>query len=260
MSQLEPEGNTKNSGSKVTDTQYYRWCFTLKSDGVELSQLFDTLKEVAKKFTFQLEEGEEGKYQHYQGVFSLKTKERQNTLKNNLGFNKIHLERCKNWYKSLNYCQKNDTRIAGPWDEKSSFIKIIDKLYDWQERLEKILLSEPNDRSIYWVWEETGNRGKTAFCKYMTVKHKANYLRSAKSADIAFALPDDPKIVIIDIQRSKINHINYEIIECIKDGMVFSGKYESKMKCFNPPNLMIFANCEPDYNELSKDRWKVIGI
>ena len=37
----------------------------------------------------------------------------------------------------------------------------------------------------------------------------------------------------------------------------FSGKYESGMVRYNKPHVIIFANCRPDIEKLSKDRWKV---
>lgn len=258
-SQVEPAGNTKSAGRKAQDVQQYRWCFTLKAEEVQVSQLYQTLKEVAKEFVFQTEKSESG-YIHYQGVLSLIKKERLAPLKNNLGYNTIHLERCQNWHASKRYCSKPESRIDGPWTDKMAPLKIISKLYPWQEELKDILLSEPNDRTIYWIYEHVGNRGKSAFCKYMVVKHGATYVRSGKNADISYALPDHPTMVLIDIPRSKNQHVNFDIIEQIKDGMVFSPKYESKTKMFDPPHIMVFSNEEPDEEKMSKDRWVIKHI
>ena len=94
-SQGEPDGNTKTSGKtrKTQPIQAYRYCFTLKKsdDESQKSQLFYTLKEIAKEFVFQEELSDTG-YKHYQGCFSLARKERLQAVKNLIGFHDIHLE------------------------------------------------------------------------------------------------------------------------------------------------------------------------
>lgn len=253
-SQVEPEGNTKTSGMKIDKTnQMYNWFFTLRYEDMNLSQLSQTLKEIAKKFCFSGELSKDG-YKHWQGCFSLKTKERFATVKNHFP-NTIHLEPCKNWFKSKEYCSKMETHIEGPYTEDYVFIKTIEKLYDWQTKIRDECLLEPDDRRINWIYDYEGNSGKTQFCKYMILKHNAIYLNNGKTQDIAYALPEDPKIVLFDFCRSNEEKINYQVIESIKNGIIFSGKYESKNKIFNSPHIYIFANFRPDLNKLSKDRW-----
>lgn len=66
--------------------------------------------------------------------------------------------------------------------------------------------------------------------------------------------------IIIDLSRSMEDHVPYEAIEDIKNGIFFSGKYESKMIVRNNPIVIIFANFEPDTSKLSKDRWVITKI
>lgn len=271
MSQPEPGGNTETPGKKPSNYQAYRWVFTLASDGMsQLSQLFHILQENCKKFQFQLERGEgiscvgdalingakpEG-YVHWQGVFSLKVKHRMCEVKNLLGYNKMHLEPCQNWYSSLNYTSKEETRIAGPWNEKTVLVKTITELRPWQIELEKECLTEPDDRSIHWFYDRNGNNGKTVFAKYMAVRHGATVLSSGKTADLAY-ICDSPRIVIFNLARSVEDRFNYQALESIKDGMILSAKYESKMKLFNPPHVIVLANWLPDMEALSRDRWRI---
>jgi len=121
-------------------------------------------------------------------------------------------------------------------------------------------LTEPDDRTIVWVWEENGCAGKTQFCKYMALKHQATILGNGAFKDIAQALPDNPKIVLFNITRDLEERINYSALEAVKDGLIFSGKYESKTKIFNSPHVVIFSNFEPRKESMSLDRWKIIKI
>lgn len=265
-SQNLPDGNTKrrpappsaNPVPKHPKNQLYVWFFTLKKDDITVSQLWSSLNEIAKKFIFQIEKGESSEYYHYQGVFSLYQKEYFHTVKN-LFPNTIHLEQCKNYFQAEKYCSKNETRISGPWDKNKKPLKEI-KIYGWQKTLEKKLLEIPDERSIYWYWDNEGKKGKTTFCKYMIAEHGASYVSNARTSDIAFSLKDDPKIILFDFSRSLENRVNYGALEQCKNGLVFSAKYESKLKIFDTPHIVVFANFYPNLEKLSIDRWEIISL
>lgn len=251
LSQSEPVGNTKTT---VSTHQLYRWFFTLKAEAIQLSQLFEVLKEISKYFTFSLEKGKEGGYEHYQGCFSLYNKERFHTVKNHFPPS-VHLEGCKDWYAARNYCSKDDTHIAGPWTEKSNMCKILKVLRPWQADLEQeLVMSNSDDRHILVYIDKEGGKGKSQFCKYMAVKHNAIVLQNGAKKDLAYCL-DNPKIVLFNLSRDTEMRLNYDAIESIKDGMIFSPKFESKMKLFDSPHVVIFSNFDLDYNRMSKDRW-----
>jgi len=270
MSQREPEGNTSTSGPVTTDqqkqkpntNQLYCWFFTCQTNeplDPDPESLHEHLKEFCKKFTFQLERGEENGKLHYQGWFSLKQKERFSTVINLLS-SQFHLEPARDNFAAIKYCSKIDTRVDGPWNENSTFIQTIktEELYKWQQELKNLLLfTEPDDRKIIIVLDKTGGKGKSAFCKYMQLTYKkVLYTRNGRSSDIGYMVKN-PRIVLWDITRSIEGHLNYDMVEQIKDGAVFSGKYESGMKIFNPPHLVLFMNWSPDYSKLSADRWIV---
>jgi len=291
MSQQEPGGNTSPPvlKNKIVTTQCYRWQFTLKAEPIEpeepISQaeiIYNNLKPFCKEFYYQLEMGknktvkntvnkgmpdecvyetvEEG-YLHYQGCFSLITKHRMNEVKNIIGWNNVHLESPKNWNALKNYCKKEDTRILGPWSHLTNWIKTITVLYPWQKGVVDVIsLPCTNERVVYWLWGATGNIGKTAFTKWAAVHLGATVIRGGALKDIAFSIPDDPKIIIFDITRTVEGRVNYEALEACKDGMIFSAKYESRMKVFNSPHVLVFANFEPELDKLSKDRWEVINL
>jgi len=275
MSQREPGGNTKTPGKstrKPCGTQYYRWQFTLKAtlddpnDPVGIKHnigpesIFKNLVNFCKEFYYQLEEGADG-YLHYQGCFSLINKHRMNEVKNIIGWNNVHLEKALNWHALKNYCVKHESRVKGPWSHNTKWIKILEELAPWQEGI-RHLIDRPclDYRTIYWFWEPIGGIGKTQFCKWCSVALGATILRGGGLKDIAFALPDAPEIVIFDLPRTLEDRVNYEAIESVKDGMIFCAKYESKMKIFNSPHVVIFANFQPDRNMLSKDRWHIVRL
>jgi len=260
VSQSEPGGNTKPPAPPSWQgTQFYLWMITLKCGDETAEDLSQNLKTFCKKFTFQKESGKSTGYIHWQIYISLIQKERFRTLKN-LFPNAAHIEPARNGWAASKYCEKSDTRIEGPYNEESVFIKIITDLYPWQKKVEEMCLIPPDDRTINWIWDEEGCNGKTQLCKYMAVKHNATLLGNGSFKDLASALPETPKIVLFNVTRGLEERFNYSAIEAIKDGVVFSGKYKSSTKIFNSPHLFVFANFAPDLNAISKDRWNIINI
>nr|QKV51177.1 putative replication associated protein [Crucivirus sp.] len=128
--------------------------------------------------------------------------------------------------------------------------------YVWQANLLNELLQKPHDRKIIWIWEQIGNVGKTHMAMYLTAIHKAAYLQNGKSADIAHAY-NGQKIVVFDFTRTVEEVINYGTIEAIKNGIIFSPKYNSQTKVFAKPHVVIFANFPPKQSAMSLDRWDI---
>jgi hypothetical protein len=54
--------------------------------------------------------------------------------------------------------------------------------------------------------------------------------------------------------------VNYGAIEQIKNGLLFSGKYEGGQCVFNQPHVIVFANAEPKEEQMSMDRWDIREI
>lgn len=133
------------------------------------------------------------------------------------------------------------------------------KLNKHQEKMVK-MVNEQNDREITWIADAKGGMGKTWLSKYLLAKNKGQVARftNAKTADIALAYNGEG-LVIFDFSRTVDGKVNYGIIEALKNGMLFSGKYESRSKVFaTPPKILCLANFMPDVNAMSKDRWKIL--
>lgn len=94
-----------------TPTQTKNWCFTINNPEFEPSRLPSKWPEV-KYAVWQLEQGE-NKTPHLQGLVQFKTNQRFNALKK-LG-DEVHWEATLSVQASIEYCQKEEGRLAGPW-------------------------------------------------------------------------------------------------------------------------------------------------
>ena len=117
-------------------------------------------------------------------------------------------------------------------------------------------LNEPDPRKIIWYVDEKGNSGKTFVTKYLLTEGDTMRFENGKSADIKHAY-NGQKNVIFDLSRSQESHCNYEVIESLKNGAMFSTKYDSQMKVFCTPHVIIMANFPPDETKMSADRWDI---
>lgn len=170
------------------------------------------------------------------------------------------------------YCQKEKTRVAGPYIggecRRMRELVVLDenKFYPWQQSIATEVERIADDRKIVWCWEQEGNVGKSQFAKWLAVKKHAIIL-SGKSADVFYGVQQyieknkvGPEIVVLDIPRSMLDYVNYQSLEKVKDGCFFSGKYEGGMCLFNSPHIIVMSNAMPDLNAMSKDRWDVRKI
>ena len=66
--------------------------------------------------------------------------------------------------------------------------------------------------------------------------------------------------MIITVPRTAAGYVSYSAIEEIKDGMIYSGKYEGGFANIEHPHVIILANFEPEREKLSSDRWNVIEL
>ena len=61
--------------------------------------------------------------------------------------------------------------------------------------------------------------------------------------------------------KTKLDQINYDALEKMKDGEAFASKYDSQQLKIRVPNVvMVFSNSPPDFKELAKVRFRVFNI
>jgi len=141
--------------------------------------------------------------------------------------------------------------------------EIIDHiLKTWQTDLKEVLDGEPDDRTIIFLVDTVGNTGKSWFSHWYTQNvPKCQVLLPGKKADMAFALDTTIRVLFVDAPRSKQgDFIQYDFLEDVKNGYVFSTKYESRVKTLSKVHVVVNMNEEPDHTKLSEDRIRIIRI
>lgn len=269
---LAPSGST-DGNTKLTRrwSSALYWCFTLNNFTEEE---FDNLHKICKekgKFIIGKEVGSSGT-PHLQGFISCHKKERMPEVAKN---KRIHWELAKAGEEAnKKYCGKDGNYVTNfiTKETKRKALKIPTKeeLYDWQkETLEDI--EKSNDREIIWRYCIKGNTGKTTLAKYLIFETGA-LLIDGRKTDILHAATEWVKsmteeeiyekklIIIADFSRSLEDYISYDSLEKIKNGVWFSGKYESKSIMIPPPTVIVFANFRPNELKLSQDRWNIKRI
>lgn len=257
--QLAEEGNTVTSSAKKQGTRHSFYCFTAFGfDNIDL--LKERMIEIGKKGIIGNETCPTTGNKHLQCFIALKKPMRITELK--LPF-KPHIEACKgSEEQNAKYCKKDNNYWTFGFPKP---LKTLLSLKPWQMEIEKIYMTEPDDRKIYWFYEEIGGVGKSSFIKYMIIKYNILFCSGGKHNDIMNLVfnqdMDTTTCVIFDIPRANKGHISYASLECIKNGMVCNTKYETGVKVFNSPHVFIFANFPPDQPDLlSIDRWLIYKI
>lgn len=132
-------------------------------------------------------------------------------------------------------------------------------LHDWQKDLTEKLQQDPDDRTVIFIVDKTGNNGKTWFAHWYASNHKdCQVMCPGKRVDMAYILRTDIRVLILDVPRSKQGEfVQYDFLEDVKNGYIFSSKYESSIKSFKSPHLVVFMNESPDLTKLSADRFDI---
>lgn len=257
----------------------------------------DVVQEIAKKYAFQLERGEEtGKY-HLQGRLQLKVKTRMTTLINYFkvagvqcwkqwevrGLLKgIHLSRTSTAGKGDNfYVTKVETRVDGPWIFPRNSLVTEDKYVPRQFRRDMdrpfqrsiyAMSKEWDPRTIYCIINFRGNVGKSTFVGWMTSQGESVFLPPLNDfKDVSQFIcsqveahgRDIVKNIFIDFPRSIRQDKVYQFfagIENLKNGIVFDTRYKGRTVMFDSPNIFIFMNTVPILEYMSVDRWNFFAV
>lgn len=132
--------------------------------------------------------------------------------------------------------------------------KLLKNLFKWQTYFDELLSLYPDDRTIHWVTDITGGRGKSKLVNHLLSKHDAFFIDDGSGKDIAYAYENE-KTVLIDLCKDNEEWTPYRIMEKFKNGRMFSAKYQSVPKMFDVPHVIVFANFSPDKSRLIEDRW-----
>lgn len=263
------------------------YCFTAVDHLDSPDYYINWCKKWGKHWCFQLERGSERKQLHYQGIISLKVKRRQNELKSLLRANgelplRITVSSTPNLVggSAEFYVTKPDGRVAGPWTDKDRVkffawdieeFKEMNNLLPWQ----KFIYDNRNRREkrvVNLIIDPAGKKGKSTFARLMAAHGYALWLDAVGDAErLSASLCDilagreerDPKMIIIDLERSsnqKNNMHLYQVIEKLKNGRVCDTRYRYREWEFHPPQVWVFCNRIPEQLMLTADRWRIWEI
>lgn len=247
----------------------YVWDFTAPLD-LEPEELMAFLTECAKLWVFQVEEGGETNFLHYQGKVSLKEKTRFPKFLSELGW---HVSPSHS--DGFHYVTKPETRIAGPYsnetyvDKSAMPIDIanfnFDSFYDFQK---DIYMSKDvyEERKINFVFDPVGSNGKSRITRFMCLNKLARSvppLNDYKDIMQYVCSFSASKMYIIDMPRAlkkeKMGQF-FAAIESLKGGYAYDTRHHGKEMWFDPPVIWIFSNYMPKLDLLSLDRWRFLKI
>lgn len=130
-------------------------------------------------------------------------------------------------------------------------------LRDWQNFVIQHLQKQET-RKVTWIIDYLGNTGKSFLAEYFQ-NSGAFIIIGGSKRDIAYAYNEE-KNVIFDLPREDKEKMDYALLECFKNGWLWCPKYHSRLKRFDPPNILVLANWEPLIDKLSIDRWDIFQL
>jgi len=251
------------------------WECRWNADGVSASEIIDSLKGIAKKYTFQREVSDTG-YNHYQGRISLCKRRRYSEKHIVLKLFKHHAPNFftptanENFQGEAFYVMKEDTRVEGPWADTDE-VKILTyqlKLFQgwdlrpYQQKLTDLAVKF-SMRKIDLIYDPLGNCGKSLFSEYLEYQGFSEEVPPFRLMDDIFqwvASRPIKKCYVFDMPRGmkkdKLADF-YAGIEVIKNGVAYDKRYGAKKIRFDRPRVFVFTNTLPVFNLMSADRWDV---
>lgn len=144
-------------------------------------------------------------------------------------------------------------------DKKRKITVRAHPLREWQAELYGQLILPPDEREIVFIVDLAGNKGKSWFSRYYCDRHEnAQIIVPGKKADMAYTVREDCRVFFVDCPRSKQGeYIQYDFLEELKNGYIFSPKYQSQVKKLEIPHVIVLMNERPDMTKLSADRYTI---
>lgn len=263
-------GNTKTPSIRARG-----WSFTLNNyTEEEYKTISDWTQKHSKKYIIGKEIGAQGT-PHLQGYLYVQNTAKLSTLKGLL--TRAHWERSRgNPEQNYKYCSKDNDFICGGFEKpitlqeaiKTKLLKKYEsvKWKDWQQKILDLVNKEADDRTINWVVDFEGNSGKSFLTKYLALTREVIIADGKKDNifnQVNIKLNEQQKefeIVLLDIPRHMEGYVNYGVLEQLKNGLIYSGKYEGGVCLFDNVHVIVFANFAPDLTQFSQDRWNIISI
>lgn len=248
---------------------------TISSDISDKDALIKLFKHNCSRWAFQLEQGSETDYKHFQCRVSLKKKMRLSTLVNKKLF-PGHISVTSNPTHHAGdefYVLKDDTRLDGPWTDRDIIKSETAQLKIFQgytlRKYQQAIIDESTKfcmRTINLIYDPVGNCGKSLLSEYMEYEDIAEEVPPYRLMDDIFQWVCSRPIrrcYIIDMPRGmkkdKLGDF-YSGVEVIKNGVAYDKRYRGNKIRFDRPRIFVFTNELPAFKLMSKDRWVVWKI
>ena len=135
------------------------------------------------------------------------------------------------------------------------------KLQEWQHAIKR-LIEMQSSREILFVVDEIGNKGKTWLAQYLSMLENGQTFNNTNKKDVAYAMDTEKNLDIFDITRAVEPKMSLQILESIKNGTMFSGKYESATKIVEDAKIVVICNAfnKTHTHQLSLDRFLILRL
>lgn len=132
----------------------------------------------------------------------------------------------------------------------------------WQQELSDRLSDPADDRTIDFMVDHDGGKGKTWFCRWMLTNNaNVQILGIGKKSDIAYMVDETKSIFLFNVGRGQMDYLSYPLLEALKDRLLISTKYQGQTKMWNSKvHVVVLSNEEPDMEKLTQDRYYIVNL
>ena len=133
--------------------------------------------------------------------------------------------------------------------------------FQWQGMLARFLVcTTPDDRTVHFVVDTEGNRGKSKVVKWLVANKNALVMPNEMKA--AANIWDGHRICLSDCPRdTPPSSYPYKVMESLKDGVLVNTKYQVQMRVsVTPPHCVVLCNTPPELWRLTADRINIIDL
>lgn len=259
----------QTGGNTKTPVKNRKWCFTLNNYTEEdWNSIIKHVTQNTCSYIIAKEVGKKKSTPHLQGYINYRNARTFTSMQKNIVG--AHLEVAKgNDLQNREYCSKDGDYVT---NIKHKFENVLEKEYNnitwkpWQQDILNLIKEEPDSRTVNWFWDRQGDIGKSYLAKYIAIIHDA-VIGEGKTDNIFNEVfnhidekKSDPRVVIVDIPRKDRNSVNYPVIEKLKNGLIYSGKYKGGICIFPHPHIIVFCNEPPMEDSMSEDRWNIVEL
>lgn len=145
--------------------------------------------------------------------------------------------------------------------------RLIEKMRPWQAMVMRDLAMPADDRHIMWVCDPKGGQGKSRLAAHIEDSNMGIVLTGSVSMrDCAHIIKKEIdagtslNVIVLDLSRSFADRDVYNLLECLKNGRLTAGKYDSSRLRWKPGHVLVLANFPPELGRFSADRILLMNL